>query len=610
MKQYCRSIMFVFALFAYLLVACQPGGSKELSYPEANLFSINDTDRIAFVGDFFGIEALLYESKTNLSWTMDTGSKIRNYFDKSLPDSGWRLDADWAGYGLYYSTWEKSDQRIIIAYTDNLTQDQIGDLNRKYGISVSDPEAVLIVTHLWDTTQPLPTLTSTNTPIPTATPIPSNTPIPSITPKPTLTFTPRPTNTPLPTPTSTPTDIATEMQIPFVSSSNLTSLADGWRWFPGSSESSNYRLSETGALKIIAGPGTGLWGGTNTAPQVEYSLSGNFEVQVKVDFNPTERDHIAGIGLRSSENPNTWIALRRANYWDQRVDILRVQDGQNQEITHIAYGKTTIYLRIKRLDEQLSFAVSENGTNWINIKTDYTFVLPHDVQAFLFVLSTTSNGTLAEFSDLRVRPPQEQLALVPNGPLSFTDMSVPDSLSPDWGWFPGISEASSYRIEPGTGNLTIVAGPHTQLWGSDNTAPQVMYGTSGKFDVQVKVDFNPTERDHVAGIGIRSTENFATWFVGRRAYYWDQRADVIQSLEGNVQDFYHIPYADTSIYLRITRDDPLISCYYSADGTNWTPMAKDYVMSFPDKVYIVLFVNSTTDHGVSATFSELNISRP
>ncbi len=607
MKQYYLSGRFVFALFACLLVACQSDGSKGLSYPEAKSLSISDSDRIAFVGDTFGMETLRYESKTTLSWTMDTGSKVMDYFDKSLPESGWRLDSDWAGYGLYYSTWKKGDQRVVVAYTDNLTPFQIGDLNRKYGISVSDPGTVLVVTHLWDTTKPLPTSTATNTPMPTATLIPTNTPVPTNTPIPTLTFTPRPTNTPLPTPTSTPTSITAEMQIPFASHSDSTSLAEGWGWFPGASESSDYKISpDTGVLTLITGPGTDLWDDRNSAPLVEYPVSGDFQVQVRLDFDPTERWQAAGLGIRSAQDPGTWAVVRRV-CCGQGVYADQTLNYRSEGVASIPYAKAVTYLKIKRVGEKLSLSASENGINWIDISADHVFSLPDQVSIFLYVYSTTGHGVLAEFSDLRIGPPQERPAYSPSDPVAFTSSNAPEQLNGAWGWFPGGSVDSTSRIS--NEKLTLITGPGTDFWDDRNSAPLVEYPVTGDYQVQVRLDFDPTERWQAAGLGIRSAQYPGTWAIVRRVCC-GQGVYASHTLDYRSEDLATEPYAVSSVYLRVVRSEPLVSLYYSTNGTNWTAMREGFVMGLREPTEVFLFVYSTSGKGVSATFSELNISRP
>lgn len=76
---------------------------------------------------------------------------------------------------LYASNWRNGDLRTIIIIIDNLDSEQINDLNRRYGVSGLDPSNTLIVTHLWDTSNLLPTPTPTETPIPPPTAVPTST---------------------------------------------------------------------------------------------------------------------------------------------------------------------------------------------------------------------------------------------------------------------------------------------------------------------------------------------------------------------------------------------------------------------------------------------------
>ena len=204
-----RFAVYVFAL-AISLFACQlPTGLESItgssgkipSYPNAQNLALSETDRVAFISAVFGSRYLLYSSTTSISWVSDTGSKVRQQFDKLLSDSNWRVESDWYRSDQYYvSLWRKGDLRVLLAYLDNLNTGQISDLKRQYGISVPEPGSTLIVTHLWDTTQllPSPTPTNTATPLPTFTSLPTSTQLPTFTQPPT--FTPRPTSRPMPTP--------------------------------------------------------------------------------------------------------------------------------------------------------------------------------------------------------------------------------------------------------------------------------------------------------------------------------------------------------------------------------------------------------------------------
>lgn len=176
-------------------------------YPNATRITVNEADIVRLISDFVGTESLRFGSSTNISWTADTGAKVKEQLDELLPDANWRIEIDWSGSDQFQtSEWRNGDSHVVILYVDNLNSEQIRELRRLYGISDLQPGSTLVVTHVWDTTQVLPTATPTLTPTasPTATPTATSTSSP----------TPLPTSTPAPTPTSTLTPTSTPTPVP------------------------------------------------------------------------------------------------------------------------------------------------------------------------------------------------------------------------------------------------------------------------------------------------------------------------------------------------------------------------------------------------------------
>ncbi len=435
----------------------------------------------------------------------------------------------------------------------------------------------------------------------------------------TLARTPYETLTPTAkTPTVTPTPIAaatsgSTMQILLAEPENPTALANKWAWFPGASDSSNYRLSpEDGALTLITGPGTDLWDDKNSAPRVEYPVIGDFQVQVRLDFSPSEQWQVAGLRLRSTKEPGDWVALRRLSGGgsQQEVWASMTRGNRSENLISIPYAKPMTYLKIGRIGERLSFAVSENGINWIDLKTTYIFSLPDQVKLFLYVYSTSGHGILSKFSDVRFGAPQTRQGNSAGGPVAFASASNSNQLNEVWGWYPGGSSASTFKLVGA--QLMLITGPGTDLWDNRNSAPHVEYPVIGDFQAQVRLDFSPSEQYQVAGLGLRSTKEPGDWVALRRLSGGGSQQEVWASTtRGNrSENIATTPYTQNALYLRIRRTEPLVSLYYSPDGANWTPLAKDFVMGFPDQVWVFLYVYSTSGRGISATFSNLTVTTP
>jgi len=131
--------------------------------------------------------------------------------------------------------------------------------------------------------------------------------------------------------------------IPFTTLNNKDSLNSAFRWYPGSSSGSSYNLSNSDTLTLISGAGVGQWQNTNTAPLILFPIDGDFDVQVKLKFDPWKSQ--AGLGIRSSYN--TWLRLTKTDKPD--IWISGAQQGKTMS-TYIsqAYSKEIVYLRIER----------------------------------------------------------------------------------------------------------------------------------------------------------------------------------------------------------------------------------------------------------------------
>jgi len=186
------------ATVVLMTLACLGGPSlsppKESSgkdipvYRQGAQIQVADSDKAALVGDILGSASELYFSSTDIRVTANAAATVEEALDQVLPDSGWRLEADWASIrqSLRTSTWRNGDLRATVILVDNLDSAQISDYRKRYGLSGLEPGSTLVITHLWDMLRPFPTTTPTRTLVPTLTPVPTSTstPIPSPTPAP------------------------------------------------------------------------------------------------------------------------------------------------------------------------------------------------------------------------------------------------------------------------------------------------------------------------------------------------------------------------------------------------------------------------------------------
>jgi regulation of enolase protein 1 (concanavalin A-like superfamily) len=400
--------------------------------------------------------------------------------------------------------------------------------------------------------------------------------------------------------------------INFSSESNSESLSNDWKWDQGLAKDSGFKISDSGStLTLITGLNTNMWGDQTTAPKVDYPLSGNFSVRVKVKFSGIEQWQAAGLGLRSEINPGDWIMLQRISGGQsgQEVYITQTHENNSEHILTLPFSKNEFYLCMIRTDEKISFKVSENGVNWFYLMKDYVFTLPEQIRLFLTVYSTTSHGSLASFSDLGYSLSSSEISFSPKGSIPFVDANN-NQLNSFFDWYAGGSISNAFRVT--NGNLLIIAGPQTEMWGSVKTAPNVEYPISGNFKAIVKLNFNGNENGQAGGFGLRSGDDLRNWISIRYVNEGgtQQKLYITRNLNDNPENTTSIPYSDKIVYLQIQREEPLISLYYSSNQDTWTPLLQDFVMGFPEANYLFFYANSPTGHGDQAEFSDFSVYPP
>jgi hypothetical protein len=113
----------------------------------------------------FDADAFNYSSNTRLFSTEDIASDVESFYNEGLPKANWRLEEDWISHSnLSASQWRRGDYFLFIVLIDNLTSDQINDLNRYYGFENLIPGDTLGVLHYIDRSKPFPTTTPATLP--------------------------------------------------------------------------------------------------------------------------------------------------------------------------------------------------------------------------------------------------------------------------------------------------------------------------------------------------------------------------------------------------------------------------------------------------------------
>lgn len=217
-------------------------------------------------------------------------------------------------------------------------------------------------------------------------------------------------------PTATAEPVATESAaaeeesvVSFSDPNNSAALDPMFGWQPGSASGNAYDLTlEPGTLTLTAGPGTDQWQWTNTGPFVVFPVSGDFEVSVKVKASPTEAFQRAGIGVRSTQDINSWVNISR-NFHSgiagaQGIMVLADQTGTSTLLNNVPYTGGVCFLKIERRGSELNLSYSEDGTNWTVLQGNYVPSFADPVEIFLMASSTSVQPLTAQFSELTINP--------------------------------------------------------------------------------------------------------------------------------------------------------------------------------------------------------------
>jgi len=188
--------------------------------------------------------------------------------------------------------------------------------------------------------------------------------------------------------------------------------------------------------------------------------------------------------------------------------------------------------------------------------------------------------------------------------IPFISPSDPSVLNPVFGWQPGGAVGNSYDLTLYPGELSLIADAGTY----PSSFPMLIYPFQGNFQVAVRLDFQTDgPRYHGAGIGFRAAQDqsIGDWIVLMSHFGsggLEIRSDFLET-----QNLSHVNYANSIVYLRITKHGTLFSAEYSTDGANWVTLVSNSVISLPSDVEIFLYTYSTNGEGVIARFSEFSI---
>jgi serine/threonine protein kinase len=195
--------------------------------------------------------------------------------------------------------------------------------------------------------------------------------------------------------------------INFSSSNNPSNLSSDFIWNSGDSSLNKYELLSNRSLQITASGNTDLSESKNSAPNISYPLSGNFEAEIKVKFSSNIGNQRAGIGIRPPDNPLYYVRIYMLE--NQRIELSQNRYGYGEEISRPdflkSYENESVYFKVRKKGTSFSAYYSPDGINW-NLAGNYSELrIPNNSQVFFYVLSANnSNQVSGEFSDFKLKP--------------------------------------------------------------------------------------------------------------------------------------------------------------------------------------------------------------
>ena len=178
--------------------------------------------------------------------------------------------------------------------------------------------------------------------------------------------------------------------------------------------------------------------------------------------------------------------------------------------------------------------------------------------------------------------------------IPFANPSDPSALNPVFGWQPGGAIGNGYDLTLYPGELSLIADANSY----PPSSPMLIYPFQGNFQVSVKLDFQTDgPGDQGAGIGVRAAQDQSIGDWVSMMSFFGRAGLKIWSGFHQGQELSSVNYANSIVYLRITKNGTLFSAEYSTDGTNWVTLVNNSVISLPDNVEIFLYAYSTNDEG-------------
>jgi len=370
----------------------------------------------------------------------------------------------------------------------------------------------------------------------------------------------------------------------FYSKTLATDTVDGSSYYTCSD--SSFTIEATG----------GVLGGSSDAGQFVFrSINGDVDVIAQVSSASS-----APVGLMIREGVNE-DARQVAVALENGVVEYVHRDVSGAALSYGNYAAQVSWLRLQRAGDNFSVYLSADGSNWELLDVD-TLALSSSVQVGLFV----SEGS-ATFSNVVLSGTVEDLG-------GANDNSIPvdeggqviDYTEDDLGKFYGdIVGSTVFDAASGAYVSSVMGG---NVWGNQDNFHYVYREITGDVQVTVRVDsLVGNEELARGGVMLRdSLDNDAIHAMASVSVAKGVALECRKQIAGGTRRSAK-GGVSAPAWIRLVKEQDLVSSYYSVDGKNWDLLAEE-IISYSGSFFVGLAtVSNNADELAEARYSNYEV---
>ncbi|MBU0648253.1 DUF1349 domain-containing protein [Patescibacteria group bacterium] len=183
-------------------------------------------------------------------------------------------------------------------------------------------------------------------------------------------------------------------------------IDDFWKWDDGGGEGGSFEIDEVYEELILTAEGqTSQWSALDNVPKIYFLTDRDFVMDVEYEFDPRVDFQHAGIGIIDPES-GEWVRVSRSydthslespDDQPNSIYVMQKKDDQILKFNHENYRDVRVYVRMKKIDDEVVFEYSDDGKQWQVLDQVSVDGWSEEVKVYLFVYSTDINGIAARF---------------------------------------------------------------------------------------------------------------------------------------------------------------------------------------------------------------------